>query len=157
PLLGRVSRLDVADLVDAELRAAGSVAPSSVRGEQEPDVVARVDAIEDRAGEPVASGEHRTPVGPRRPLDRLELVDVVTRLGAEEARQVLVAPPEHVHHQRCGGEGGPVRPIRLRQPNVEARRLDVAPGREGHEAPSRARPRLWSLPFPQSWRLASWA
>src|SRR5262245_6265117 len=66
PLLGRVSRLDVADLVDAELRAAGSVAPSSVRGEQEPDVVARVDAIEDRAGEPVASGEHRTPVGPRR-------------------------------------------------------------------------------------------
>src|SRR5918995_5360877 len=54
----RVPGFDVADLLDAELPYAGSLANSVVRCEQECDMVASVDALDDRAGEPVAAGEH---------------------------------------------------------------------------------------------------
>ncbi|HMG27512.1 MAG TPA: hypothetical protein VKH36_11945 [Acidimicrobiia bacterium] len=48
--------LDVADLLDAEVRCAGSLAPSSARREQEADVIAGVDALED----PPCAGELST-------------------------------------------------------------------------------------------------
>src|SRR5262245_32132347 len=131
----RVPGLHVADLLDAELRRVGSLAPSVAGGEQEPDVVAGVDALDDRPREPVAPVEHRTPVRARGPLDLLELVDVVAGLGAEDAGQVLVALSEHVHDERSDAERGPVGPVRLRQPDAEARRLDAALCREGDQAP----------------------
>src|SRR5262245_46262398 len=99
----RVPGLQVADLL-----VVGALAPSVAGGEQEPDVVAGVDALDDRPREPVAPVEHRTPVRARGPLDLLELVDVVAGLGAENAGQVLVALSEHVHDERSDAERGPV-------------------------------------------------
>src|SRR5829696_7576843 len=86
-LRDRVPGFDVADLLHPELPYAGSLANPVMGVEQECHVVAGVDAIGDRAGEPVTAGEHGTPVGARTPFDVRELVDLVAGLAAEEVRQ----------------------------------------------------------------------
>ena len=125
---------DVADLVHAELPCAGSFALSLVRGEQECDVVPRVDALDDGACEPVAAGEDGTAVRTRTPFDVLELVDFVACLGAEEVCQVVITPAEKVDHERRRRQRDAVRPVRLRQPDHEARRIDAALRRKPDEA-----------------------
>src|SRR5437764_9726587 len=99
-LADRVPGFDVADLVHAELPCAGSFALSCVRGEHECDVVPCVDALDDRACEPVAAGEDGTAVRTWTPFDVRELVDFVACLGAEEVRQVVITPAEKVDHER---------------------------------------------------------
>src|SRR5215211_7980477 len=121
-----VSGSDVADLLHAELPCARSLAHSSTGGEHECDVVARVDALDDRAGEPVTAGENRTPVGARTPFDARELVDFVTGQGTEEARQVLITLAEEVDDEGRRRQRDAVRPVLLRQPDPEARGLDTA-------------------------------
>src|SRR5215467_5341065 len=78
-----VPGLDLAEVLHAELRRAGSLVSTVVRVEHERDVVAGVDAVGDRPGEPVAAGEHGAAVGTGTPVDVLELVDLVAGLGTE--------------------------------------------------------------------------
>ena len=64
------------------------------------DMVAGRMAVEHGSGEPVASRQDRAPTGTGLPGEVPELVDVVARLGGEAAREVVVALPEHVDHER---------------------------------------------------------
>src|SRR5215211_2093353 len=134
-LRNRVPGFDVADLLHAELPCARSLAHPSTGGEHECDVVARVDALDDRAGEPVTAGENRTSVGARTPFDARELVDFVTGQGTEEARQVLITLAEEVDDEGRRRQRDAVRPVLLRQPDPEARGLDTALRRKTDQAP----------------------
>jgi hypothetical protein len=94
-----VPGFDVTDLVHAELPCARPLAHSSIGGEHECDVIAGVDALDDRAGEPVAAGEYGTAIGTRMPLHVFELVDLVAGMGTEEVRKVLIPLAEEVDHE----------------------------------------------------------
>ena len=69
--------------------------------------------VDDRACEPVTTGEHGTAVGTRTPFDVLELVDLVAGMGTEEVRQVLITLAQKVDDEgrrgtaRCGTSGSP--------------------------------------------------
>jgi hypothetical protein len=91
--------LEIADLLHAELRFAGSLAMTLPRGEHEGDMVSGIDPLRDRAGKPITADEHRTAVGPRTPLDVLELVDVIAGGGSEEAREVPITTAENMDHE----------------------------------------------------------
>src|SRR5436190_5333206 len=130
----RVPRFDLADLVHSELPCGHPLAHSSTRGEHEADVIAGVDALDDRPGEPVPRREHGTPVRARLPFDVLELVGFVAGLGTEEVRQVVVTLAEQVDHEGRRRQRDAVRPVLLRQPDSEARGIDAALRRKGDEA-----------------------
>ena len=94
----------------------------------------RIDALDDRACEPVTTGEHGTAVGTRTPFDLLELVDLVAGMGTEEVRQVLITLAQKVDDEGRRGQRDAVRPVLLRQPDPEAGRLDAALRRIADEA-----------------------
>ncbi len=102
--------------------------------EHERDVVAGVDALDDRTGEPVAPGEHGTAVGTRTPFDALELVDLVAGFAPEVARQVPITLAEQVDDEGRGRQGDAVRPVLLRQPDAETRGIDAALRRKTDQA-----------------------
>ncbi len=55
-------------------------------------------------------------------------------MGAEEVRQVLITLAQKVDDEGRRGQRNAVRPVLLRQPDPEARRLDAALRRKADEA-----------------------
>src|SRR5581483_3623124 len=82
---------------------AGMVCLALDRLEQEPVMIPQVVLLEHTAGEPVPKlGQHRRTAGPRPPLAALELVHIVSRLPAEQERQLLRRLRHEMHEQDVG-------------------------------------------------------
>ncbi len=127
--------LEVADGLEAKL---GPVvfALSRYGREYEPEVVARIYAVNDLANKPPGTfGEHDGASNwPRLPPAKRELVDVVTCLFTEKPSQTDVGSPKRVEDYQVGCGRDVERPVELRDANVPTRRTDAALCGEAHEA-----------------------
>ena len=127
--------LEVADGLEAKL---GPVvfALSRYGREYEPEVVARIYAVNDLANKPPGTfGEHDGASNwPRLPPTKRELVDVVTCLFTEKPSQTDVGSPKRVEDYQVGCGRDVERPVELRDANVPTRRTDAALCGEAHEA-----------------------
>ena len=135
PSSRRMAGLEVADGLETKL---GPVVftLSRDRREHEPEVVARIYAVNDLANKPSGTfGEHDGASNwPRLPRAKRELVDVVTCLFTEKPSQTDIGSPKRVKDYQIGCGHDVECPVELRDAHVPARRTDAALRSEAHEA-----------------------
>ena len=135
PSSRRMAGLEVADGLETKL---GPVVftLSRDRREHEPEVVARIYAVNDLANKPPGTfGEHDGASNwPRLPRAKRELVDVVTCLFTEKPSQTDIGSPKRVEDYQIGCGRDVECPVELRDAHVPARRTDAALRSEAHEA-----------------------
>ena len=89
-------------------------------------MVAEVEALDDSTDEPRrCSVEHRDSTVALGPIALFELVDLVTGLAAEQVDDIHPLAPEQMHRDVAGGRGDAPRPVRFRDRDEEARRVDA--------------------------------
>ena len=131
----RMAGLEVADGQETKL---GPVVftLSRDRREHEPEVVARIYAVNDLANKPPGTfGEHDGASSwPRLPRAKRELVDVVTCLFTEKPSQTDIGSPKRVEDYQIGCGRDVECPVELRDAHVPAQRTNAALRSEAHEA-----------------------
>src|SRR5919201_4576804 len=127
--------LDPLGAMERELPGGGA----AVRGdglEEEPFVVARVQAPDDASDEPVrAALDDRYAAGTLVPGAVRELVDLVARLPAEQVGEVAGVGRHPVHRQVLGAATQPIGPVEVREAHEEPRGVDARLGGEADQAP----------------------
>src|SRR4051794_11936441 len=99
---GRMARLEVLDVLEAEVQRLAAVR-GLPRLEPQPEMVTQIEAVEHAPREPAGrSLEHRHPVRSVLPLAHLELVHLVARLLAEQGRKLMLSPSQEVDDDGAG-------------------------------------------------------
>src|SRR3954469_16769660 len=105
------------------------------RLEPEPEVVAEPEALEHASREPAGHVvEHRDPLRALAPVTKLELVELVAGLAAEQFGQIPLSAPQEVHDDSRRAADHVERAVLLRDADEKAWRVDARLRREADQA-----------------------